>query len=413
MLKKLKLKFILTNMLLVGIVVLFIFSAVCVMTYRSQTEEMERALEDAVFSRGKNDLHFGGIPLPPFEEKKKEEDYLLPAVYTFPVLVDFDGNLLVTYDGELEMDEDFLIESIRSAVSAEEDRGILSSQNLMYLRKPTTLGYMIAFASTEHLQNTMRNTVLISAAACFASLLLFLLVSIGLSELAIRPAREAWEKQKRFVADASHDLKTPLTVILANQDILLSHESETIASQKQWLESTEEETKRMRGLVDKLLMLAKSEDMKERMTFHEVNVSELCEQVALQFEAVAFEREIMIESKIAQNIIRKTDAEAFERLLHILLDNALKYSPRGESVQIVLEPVRRTLILSVRNGGEVIPKETLSHLFERFYRADQARTVGGFGLGLSIAKNLAEGLHASISVSSDAEKGTVFTVCFK
>lgn len=413
MLKKLKIGFILTNMLLVGLVVAFIFTAICVMTYRTQMQEIDRSLEQVIFSRGRNEPHIGGMGSFFPDHFEKEEEYELPYIYAFPVLVDYEGNVLVSYDSDSDMDEDVLIEAIRAVLKAEEEGGTLKSLGLIYLRREMTLGYMIAFASMEHLYTTMKNTVFVALAACLISLLLFLMISILLSNIAIRPIEEAWRRQKQFVADASHDLKTPLTVILANNNILLSHGEESVESQRQWVESTDEEAQRMRGLVDRLLMLAKSEDTVDSLLFEDYCISDLCEQVILQFEAVAFERNIMIESDIMPNLYTKTNEEAFVRLTHILLDNAVKYSPDGETVNISLSVKRSGICLSVQNRGDMISAEDLPHLFERFYRADKARGVGGYGLGLSIAKNLAESLRGEISVSSDERNGTIFTVQFK
>lgn len=181
-------------------------------------------------------------------------------------------------------------------------------------------------------------------------------------------------------------------------------------SQLKWIESTEEEAQYMRGLVDRMLELAKSEDMGTKAMLSDLDISELSQRVILQFEPVAFERQVTIESDITPEVRIKAEMESYVRLIHILIDNAIKYSPEGGRVTVRLSVAKQTARLSVHNEGDAIPAEDLPHIFERFYRADKARGTGGYGLGLSIAKNIAEAMGGKISAESSPAHGTVFTV---
>ena len=334
----------------------------------------------------------------------------MPYVYAFSVLVDENGEITGRYENGADMDEDVLASAVGLVMDSDAQSGTLRSFALIYMKKSIPNGTVIAFASLEPLKITMKNTVLISVAACLSSLLIFLYVSNVLAGFAIKPIAAAWRQQKQFVADASHDLKTPLTVILANTGILMSHKEQTLESQLKWIESTEEEAQYMRGLVDRMLELAKSEDMGTKAMLSDLDISELSQRVILQFEPVAFERQVTIESDIAPEVRIKAEMESYVRLIHILIDNAIKYSPEGGRVTVRLSVAKQTARLSVHNEGDAIPAEDLPHIFERFYRADKARGTGGYGLGLSIAKNIAEAMGGKISAESSPARGTVFTV---
>ncbi len=442
MLKKLRRRFILVTMALVSVSLLVMFGAICVLTYRTGRGQINQAINSALHNVGMdNEKNSGNAPEPSQNDtehapseggdsssvdssqegtKPPKEDVRLPKiggndefsyVYTITVIVLPDGTILREDVFGADIEESVLNEAVQKALQSSKKQGELRSLHLSW--KSVDIpegGTKIVFASTDHLIRILKSTALICGIVSLGSLLLFFGVSWLLSGIAIKPTAEAWKKQKQFVADASHDLKTPLTVILANADILRSQPQETVSSQMQWIEGTAEEAERMKKLVNQLLELAKSEDMQDSLVLSPLSVSDLAETAVLQFEPVAFERKILIDSDIAPNVILSCNEDSIVRVFHILLDNAIKYSPNGEKVTVRLEQHGTGAVFTVHNGGNPISAEDLPHLFERFYRADKARTVGGFGLGLSIAKNLVESLRGKISVTSSAEAGTTFTV---
>ena len=182
-------------------------------------------------------------------------------------------------------------------------------------------------------------------------------------------------------------------------------------AQSKWLSYTREEAQRMKGLVEDLLFLAKSDAQRESRARLPVDLSGLVTGCLLPFEPVAFEAGVALESRLSPGLTVTGDEGQLRRLVLILLDNAVKYTPEGGAVTVALVRVQERARLTVHNTGEAIPPEHLEHLFERFYRSDSARTrqAGGYGLGLAIAKSIAEGHRGKISVSSGAE-GTTFTV---
>ena len=242
----------------------------------------------------------------------------------------------------------------------------------------------------------------------------FFLISLLLSSLALRPAAAAWEQQRRFVADASHELKTPLTVILTNTGILLSHTGDPIAKQQKWVEYIRDEAQRMRTLVEDLLFLAKNDGERTgELQPEPVALTELVWSALLPFEPVAFEQGVELVSDVEERIGIIGRADQLRRLVAILLDNAVKYAGPGGKVVLRLELGEKNGVrLTVNNTGAPIPPEHLPHLFERFYRADdsRARASGGYGLGLSIAKSIVDKHRGTIAVTSTVEAGTTFTV---
>lgn len=235
-------------------------------------------------------------------------------------------------------------------------------------------------------------------------------ISLALSGLAVKPVKEAWSKQKQFVADASHELKTPLTVILANNNIMISRKNSKIEQEMQWLQSTEEEALHMKKLIDQMLFLAKSDAQNTKPELTNINASEIIEAAALNFEPIAFEKGVLVDCEIEPNVFINSNSTLLTQLSHILIDNAVKYSDNDGKVLIKLKKQNNKLVFSVNNRGNVISKEDLPHIFDRFYRAEKSRTTKGYGLGLSIAKNITSSIGGKISVESNTENGTTFKV---
>ena len=188
----------------------------------------------------------------------------------------------------------------------------------------------------------------------------FFLISIFFSRWALRPVEHAWNQQKQFVADASHELKTPLTVILANTAILRSHPRDTIADQRQWVESTQVEALRMQDLVNDMLELARPDDDRAsaETAFSVVDLSDLVENLALQFESVAFERNVELDCEVEGNVRAKGLEKRLERLVSTLLDNACKYARASSSVRVTLSASEREATFRVVNDGSFIAKRT-------------------------------------------------------
>lgn len=333
------------------------------------------------------------------------------------------GRITILDFSRADMDENTVSMAVGIALENENDFGHINSLSLFYHKYNFLSGTRIAFADSTQYFQYLRVILFDGGIFLLLSLLFLWAIMRFLASMCLKPVERAWEQQKNFIADASHELKTPLTVILTNNGIIQSHKEESVESQMQWINSTGEEASHMRELVEKLLLLAKTDNMSRKNQFEDVNISDIAMQSALQFEPVAFEKGVTLVTDVDRDIFIKGDPVAINQIVHILLDNAVKYAGIGGEAVLSLKKRRSyhlkkfigyDILLSAKNTGAPIPEEDLPHIFERFYRSDKARTTGGgYGLGLSICKNLASLHGADIDVSSDMINGTKFTVTFK
>ncbi len=265
-----------------------------------------------------------------------------------------------------------------------------------FLRHTTPDGFSYAVLDSSSSVNDFRRSLMWGIIGGAAAWILLFLLSLKLTEMMVKPVQDAFEKQTRFISDASHELKTPLAVIEANADVLKSERGDS-----KWLEYIVTETKRMDRLVKALLYLTHLED--EKPQFEKLDFSHLTEGAVLPFEALAYEKGIVIDSDIGPDVYVRGNENELEKLLSILLSNALKYSYDNTHMTVKLIQKYRTAVLSVRNEGEGIREEERTRIFERFYRADRARSRedGSYGLGLAMASSIAQAHHARLYCDSE------------
>ena len=217
--------------------------------------------------------------------------------------------------------EDVRVQAISQATKASEDNGFLRDAGLYYAKRTAFGSLCIAFADPGAVSSWQGLAwMLVGIGAC--TLVAFFAISIFFSRWAFKPVEASWKAQQQFTADASHELKTPLTVILANMQILQSHPEDTIASQSQWIESTQVEGESMRQMINDMLDLAKPEALRAPKVLSDVDLTDLLEGDALQFESVAFERGIELEMNIQQGVHVQGDVMRLHRLTSTLIDNA-------------------------------------------------------------------------------------------
>ncbi len=405
MIRKLRRKFVLINMLLVSAVLVTVFAVLCLSTFRQIRADSDEALRRAL------SMDADGGKLPPRQDTggKRPEGHA-PLLPVFCVLLDADGAVVSVYGEAMSITADEAAQAAELALADGQTEGTLSGMGLRFLRQDTPSGTRIAFADMSSGRSTMRGLLLSSLLVGAGGLAAFFGISLFLSTWALRPVERAWERQRQFVADASHELKTPLTVILANTGILLSHKGNTIEAEQRWVENTKEEASQMKTLVDELLFLARM-DAAHTPVLVPLDLSDVVMSRLLPFESVAYEQGITLDSRIDPGILVSGDAGQLGQLTGILLDNACKYADRGGRVSLTLDVCQALARLQVHNTGAPIPPDKLGHLFERFYRADDSRSreKGGYGLGLAIAQSIADTHKGKITVRS-GEEGTVFTV---
>lgn len=235
-----------------------------------------------------------------------------------------------------------------------------------------------------------------------AGLVIVFFFSLFLASWAIKPIEVAWNRQKQFIADASHELKTPLTVISTNTDVVLSVPDDYIRNQERWLRYIKDETARMSKLVTELLYIAKSDSNEIKMDMHDFDISATVSGVCLNFEALAFEAEKELAADISPKIKYFGDEDRIKQLVTILIDNAIKYSIIGSQISVSLFRNNQNKVkICVSNKCENLTEENVSKLFDRFYRVDSSRNsgTGGNGLGLNIAQTIAEAHNGSVTVN--------------
>jgi signal transduction histidine kinase len=497
MLTRLRRRFILITMGLVGLVLLVVLATSVISSYQTTAAGIENALDQAV-SKGPDDRQrpwVGGQDTNPLFELfpwimgrtqdatslGQGQDSRFTPVYV--VALD-PSSLTVLGDNSafVIIDTSLASEAITTVVEKLPRQGLAQDESLDGLLLDLQLFYRvevfddgsitIALAdASELLDDTLLMTG-VSTLIWLGAMVALFFISLLLSRIVTRPVAEAWERQRRFVADASHELKTPLTVILANNSLLTAHPDKTVAEQEQWVHSTQTEAQRMDSLVRDLLLLAQTDDEGKRpksatSSLPTVDLSALLSHSLLQFEAVFFERNVELTSEIAEGVTLSGETEQLERLIQILLDNASKYAgapvvaataavpslslplpppsspaplqpqspppfpqqqqplplpdvsgermppPDKAAVHISLQRGQggAHALLRVTNTGTPIAPDALPHLFERFFRADAAHSdTEGAGLGLPLAQAIVVAHHGTITVSSTAAAGTTFTV---
>lgn len=397
MIQKLRVRFVSIMMLIVCTMLIIIFGLVVHMTHARIREDGFRMMENAVYAP------MGTLSdrNPKRKNENKQMNILLPF---FRVLIDADGKIVDMdggyYDLTQEGSEAVLEELVSAATAGTEKVGDLHDYNLRYYRSsvkkqfdrkaPDAEGQIIVFADISSEIATMRNLYRTCVIIGLGSLASFLVISIFFARWAVRPVEEAWAQQRQFVSDASHELKTPLTVILTDAEMLKSPRFDE-AHKAQFVDNILTMSNQMRGLVESLLQLARVDNGAiQKMPLQHIDLSGLVSDELLTFDALFFEKGLTLAEDIADGIIVHGSAQHLKQVVEILLDNAQKYSDPHGTVRVTLQKSgAHHCLLSVADPGDAISPEDLRKIFQRFYRIDEARAMNhSYGLGLSIAENI-------------------------
>ena len=376
MIRKLQIKFVMINMTIVTIMLCIIFGLV----YNSTKTNLENESIDMMKTIAVDPLHLG----PPDEPIA---DLRLPY---FTLQLGLKGELVSTGGGYYDLsNREFLVSLVNESVGSRRETGILEEHALRYCRVPTPMGTVLVFSDMSSEIRTLDNLIRTLLIIGILSFLGFLAVSIFLSRWAVKPVAAAWQQQKQFVADASHELKTPLTVIMTNADLLQNDDYDR-TDHKNFSKSILLMSQQMKMLVEKMLELAKSDAEQNKQQMKPVNLSKLVLDTTISFEGVFVDKGLSVENSIEPGITVQGCEAALGQVLDILLDNAQKYSsPDGKTSVRLLSTGQCKCQLRISNPGDEISEEDLKRIFQRFYRMDKARSRdGSFGLGLSIAENI-------------------------
>lgn len=413
MIRKLRWKFVAINMAIVAL----LLTAICVFMFLTTADGLrndsmsvlhrvidQKNVNVTIWQKSAGENGEGFWSHNPFREQEVSLPYFIVAVGR-------DGEAAVVDSQFYNLDdEETLLAIVKEGLTENAPSGLLRSYHLRYLRQPTNVGWRIAFTDITQEQSTIRNLILNMLLIGMTALVGFFFISLLLARWAIRPVERSWRQQRQFVADASHELKTPLTVVLSNVDMLQQYGRGQSERECRWLENIEISSLQMKELVEELLTLARSDNLAQRDQIRKrVNFSDLVTGCTLLFEPVVFEKGKMLEEDVAEDLFVTGDSGKLKRLVDVLLDNAGKYATPGSTIQVTLAPEgSKRIRLSVNNQGELISHEELERIFERFYRADPARTTGGFGLGLSIAQEIAREHRGRLWAESDLKNGNTF-----
>lgn len=376
LLKKLRRRMVALTMVIVSIVLALSFGLILHFTQASLERESLATMAEIANKPGRL-----GESRPDFQEE------LLPY---FTVEITRENQLIARGGGSYDLsDPEFLQQVTEAALNAEADSGVLDQYELRYYRRlqgPRCVVFADISGERQTLQDLLRTCLLIGGAG-FAA---FLLLSVHLARRAVRPVEEAWQQQRQFVGDASHELKTPLTVIMTNAE-LLQDENCQPAARRRFTESILAMSAQMRDLVENLLELARVDNGLPTAGWETVDLSALTEEALLPFEALFFEKGLTLESDIAPGLLVRGVPARLKQTADVLLDNAQSYASPGGLVRVSLSRQGKTCRLTVANSGEPIPEAERLSIFKRFYRADKARSLSRhYGLGLPIAQGIVE-----------------------
>jgi signal transduction histidine kinase len=422
MFKNLRNNMMLFNMLTVSLVMLAAFTVIYLVTYSNINRANEQMLQSVsmMFFLPNRTLP-DNAPGSDFGPADVPERFSVDYGVSFVLFVT-DGRL-TNVNSQLDLNDSVYNEAFERIGGAQGGTIMLADRKWLYAVAPTppqnsnpqmlrdgSEQTRIVFLDVTHGVRILRSLLLTLICVGLGVLAALFFVSYRFAIRAVHPIEESYNKQKRFVADASHELRTPLAIIGANVDAITSSGDESVESQNEWFDYIRAELVRTGKLVDDLLCLAKSEEIKSEddLAF---DLSRVCETVCASTEAALYESGISIEKHIEKNIIAIAAGGEIARVLYILIDNAGKYTPRGGNIVIVLTRSGDRAVVKVTNSGEGILPADLPRIFDRFYRADTARSAesGGFGLGLSIAKTIIDCAGGAISVESGTGL-TTFTV---
>lgn len=323
----------------------------------------------------------------------------------FTVQISSIGELITASGGYFDLsDREYIQQVINDALRSPDESGVLEEYELRYLKTVSQYGLSIVFADTATERATMRSLVQSCVLIFVAATAVFFGLSILLSRWAIKPVEAAWTQQRQFVADASHELKTPLSVIMANAELLQNG-----AEDKKFAQDILTTSYQMRSLVEELLEMARVDSGNVRMELAELDFSRTVRDAVMSFGLLYEERGLGLRSAVEDGIFVRGSEHHLFQVLDVLLDNALKYSAPG-MVSVDLRRSGKSAVLSVASPGEPLSKAELRDIFKRFYRADKARAMNGsYGLGLSIAESVVQAHSGKIRAESVPD-GNVFYV---
>lgn len=388
MLNKLRIRFVIINMTIVIVSLCIIFGVQYASTSQNLKQESIQTMRSIA-------LH----PNAPALSIPGSGNTHIPY---FSILVNRDSLTMEVNGGFFDLSDKELLNALfDTACESLSEIGEIDGYDLRYLKADTKFGKCIVFADITHEKSTLNNLIQTYVIIGIAAILVFIGISILLAIWAVKPVAKAWKQQKQFVGDASHELKTPLTVIMTDAELLCTSEC-TQEERMQLSSSILKMSSQMRGLIEGLLDLARLDNGASHESIGRICLSDIASEACMMFEPVFFEKNMNLEYRVEPELYVRAGMSHMKQLIDIFLDNASKYaSSQGTTSLTLSKSGSRKCLLDVANEGEPIEKADLSNLFKRFYRADKARSMThSYGLGLSIAESITEKYHGRIWAES-------------
>lgn len=402
MLKRLKIKFIAVIMSIVTILFVVIFGLVLHFTKQNIERESEQMMRTMAFRPPAS----GPMHKPDNNKDNRQNNIRLPF---FTVTVYENGEIKASGGDYFDLTDEVMLQKLVNAVNErKEETGILPDYDLRYMKDHNRRIKTIVFADISSEKAMIRGLIRNMAIIGIVGYVIFFLISLILAKWVTKPVEKTWNEQKQFIADASHELKTPLTVIMTNAEMMNDKsysESDRLGFTKNILSTSQ----RMRGLVESLLELARLDNNRTLIKLSDVDLSKIINDSILPFEPLFYENNMELSADIDNDINVEGDKDKLRQVINILLDNALKYSDPADKVTVKLKRHSSECIMSVSGLGTPLTKEERVDIFKRFYRVDQARNDGqSYGLGLSIADSIIKEHNGKIWAESENGYNTFF-----
>lgn len=405
-------KFVLTAMAAITVLILFLLGAINVANFIAVGNQVERNLEMISNMNMDGDNPFPPSDAPPerpMDGPKNQYDTFLSSNF-FVVRFNPEGDITYVDVSRTSSVSQETAETLATEIYLSgKDTGRTGRFRYLLRDSFSGQGVTAVFLDTSEERFSYLRVVLLSGAAGLACWGLMLVLVIFLSRRAIRPIVENMEKQKQFVTNAGHEIKTPLAIIQSNVEAL-----ELYTGQTKWSRNIKDQTLRLGGLMKNLLTLARLDEGAASPAVTEIPLSALTEETVRTFAQPMESKGITLEQRIQPGISLSADSSQMEQLLSILLDNSVKYTEPGGKVWVHLEQEERRVHLSVQNTCQTLPDVPPDKLFDRFYRGDSARTqkTGGYGIGLAVAQSIALANKGVLQAQYLPDRQIRFTVVF-
>lgn len=419
MIKRLRIRFVAAAMLSLFIVLAVIMVSINILNYRSIVKEADETLLLLSFNDGKFPIRNSYSSAPPIPYEFDNRIRRLPGEAFpnmspelpyesrfFSVMIDNEGEV-ISLDTEhiAAIDEDSAVELAKKVLKSKKPSGFTESYR--YIVSESEYSVRVIFLDCTRPLSTFYTFLLASCSISFSGLIAVFILMALLSGKIVKPISESYEKQRRFVADAGHEFKTPITIIDADAEVL-----EMDMPDNEWLSDIRKQAKRLTSLTNDLIYLSGIEENQAMLTAIEFPFSDMVVEAAQSFRPLVKTRNKEFILDIEPMLTVKGDEKALRQLVSILLDNALKYSSSESQIKVVLQRQGKTVHLTVTNETEYISKSDILHMFDRFYRADKSRNseTGGSGIGLSVAKAIVDAHKGKISAASADGASLTITV---